>query len=125
MFKFALALLISSSLATETVNFDLGQINIALRLSMDAYCGVDEYATHVFASYSEGFVVTKALHNILVSTMCKVLSAFCPQISLFRFHTEAQSHFLTGSQILTRSKVNTRHSQKVKHTCTKASTRLY
>ena len=63
MFKFALALLISSSLATETVNFDLEQINIALRLSMDAYCGVDEYATHVFASYSEGFVVTKSLHN--------------------------------------------------------------
>jgi hypothetical protein len=30
---------------------------------MDAYCGVDEYAAHNFSSFSEGFVVTKTLHN--------------------------------------------------------------
>lgn len=58
-----LALLASTSLAIENNNYDESQIQIALRLSQDAYCGIDEYLTHKFTSHSQGFVVTKTLHN--------------------------------------------------------------
>ena len=61
--------LIASALASAAMAGVSGytdqQAQIALQLSIDAYCGKDAYMKHVFEGPAEGFVPTKVISGIL------------------------------------------------------------
>eukprot|EP01039_Chlorochromonas_danica_P000228 gene229-246_t len=51
-----------------TTSFNLSEANISLWLSAAAYCGKDNYASHVFKGPTSGFVYTATISDLLGGT---------------------------------------------------------